>query len=167
MCSARPNPGAAKIEEVEEEKDTPKVEEVKSSPPKEMQLVEPANIERMADQMLEMMDSKKGTKTVSVAKAKAKAKAKGAHASKVLKKPASKKHVHPPKKDKSEPPFPGTERGVPIKWGSCTIYRCSDKWRVKVNPGEKKDFPKSFTSNPEEGWKAVIALCREKGTFDK
>ena len=162
MCSARPNPGGAKIAEVEEkdeEKDKEKVE-VKSSAPQDVQSVEPSNIEEMANQMLDMMDSKKGTKTVPKAKAKAKS------AGKVLKRPASKKPIHPPPKNKGEPPFPGTERGAPIKWGSCTIYRCADKWRVKVNPGEKKDFPKSFTSNPEEGWKAVIALCREKGTFD-
>ena len=100
---------------------------------------------------------KQPSENVSKPEAKAKGKAKGDDV---------KKDSHFGSSILKPPPFLGTSKRPPIYWGSCTIYFCADKWRVKVAKGDKKDYPRAFTSNPKSMWEAVIATCREKGTFD-
>ena len=80
-----------------------------------------------------------------------------------------KRHVEPTDlgifEKEQEPPFPGTARRRPIYWGGVTIYTGDKGWRVKLKRGDKKDMPKAFTDKPEEGWRAVIDLCRAKGNL--
>ena len=127
------------------------------------------NITDMAAEMMDVLDpAKKEQQAGKAPKAKAKSKAKTKAAAKPAITISKCKQDSSVSTDKKKPPaFPGTERQKPIRWGSCTIYTSDSKWRVKVKPGDRLDIAKPFTENPKKGWKAVIDLCLDKGTFTK